>query len=98
MANVELNPAQTNSAVKAIELIGYGSPLGISEGYGNSVRLVFSDLTESLRLTLNEDGSFAILELWDVEGENPLSKTYDSDWMDVSEGEFGEELKALING
>lgn len=97
MAHVELNPAQTESAVKAIELIGYGSPAGISTGYGNSVRLVFSDFTESLRLTLNEDGTFARLDLWGMEGENPLSKTYDSDWMDVSEGEFGEELKNLIN-
>lgn len=98
MATVELNPAQTESAVKAIEIIGYGSPAGISHGYGNSVRLVFSDFTESLRLTLNEDGTFARLDLWGVEGEDPLSKTYDSDWMDVSEGEFGEQLKALING
>jgi hypothetical protein len=96
--NIKLNPAQVVSAEKATELIGYDEPAVISEGYGNSVRLTYIDPTESLRVTLNEDGTFFSLDLWDTEGESPLEGSYDSDWMDVTEGEFGEELKELING
>ena len=96
--NSTLNPAQQVSAAKATELIGYGSPKLVSEGYSGSVHLVFMDSTESLRLVLNEDGSFGRLDLWETEGETPLEGSFDSDWMDVSEGEFGEELKELING
>lgn len=95
---IELNPAQAVSAAKSTELIGYGEPAIIGEGYGNSVRLTYIDSTEILRVTLNEDGTFAALDLWETEGETPLEGSYDSDWMNVNEGEFGEELKELING
>lgn len=95
--NIELNPAQAKSAAKATEFIGYGEPVAVSEGYSNSVRLVYRDETESLRLTLNEDGTFASLDLWDCEGEDPLGPTFDSDWMNVNEGEFGEELKVHLD-
>lgn len=93
-----MNPAQQVSAAKATELIDYGSPKLVSKGYAGSVHLVFMDSTESLRLVLNEDGSFGRLDLWETEGESPLEGSFDSDWMDVSEGEFGGELKDFING
>lgn len=96
--NIALTPAQTESVAKATELIGYGQPAIIAEGYGKSVRLTYIDPTETLRLTIEEDGSFARLDLWETEGETPLDGSYDDDWMEVNEGEFGLELKALING
>lgn len=97
MANIKLTPAQTIAADKATEVIGYGEPVLVEYGYGNSLRFIYADNAETLRLTLNEDGSFFSLDLWETEGETPLDGSFDDDWMEVNEGEFGLELKAALD-